>query len=49
MKITTIGLDVAKQIFQLHGADAEGRVVFGPCTKRASPANDWQPWTGLVQ
>ena len=27
MKITTIGLDLAKQIFQVHGVDVEGRVV----------------------
>jgi transposase len=27
MKITTIGLDIAKQVFQIHAADAEGRVV----------------------
>ena len=27
MKVTTIGLDIAKQIFQVHGADAEGRAV----------------------
>lgn len=27
MEITTIGLDIAKNIFQLHGIDAEGRVV----------------------
>ncbi len=27
MKITTIGLDIAKQVFQLHGVDASGEVV----------------------
>jgi transposase len=26
-QITTIGLDLAKQIFQIHGADAEGSSV----------------------
>ncbi len=25
MKVATIGLDIAKHIFQVHGADAEGR------------------------
>jgi transposase len=25
--ITTIGLDIAKSIFQVHGIDAEGNVV----------------------
>jgi transposase len=27
MKIATIGLDLAKNVFQLHAVDAEGRVV----------------------
>src|SRR3954466_4425117 len=27
MQITTVGLDIAKNLFQLHGADAQGRVL----------------------
>lgn len=27
MQITTIGLDIAKNVFQLHGIDAAGRVL----------------------
>ena len=27
MKIATVGLDIAKQVFQVHGADSEGRAV----------------------
>jgi transposase len=27
MRVTKIGLDIAKQIFQVHGADTEGRAV----------------------
>ena len=27
-KVSTIGLDLAKQVFQVHGADATGAVVF---------------------
>jgi transposase len=27
MQITTVGLDVAKQVFQVHGVDAHGQVV----------------------
>lgn len=27
MNLTTIGLDIAKNVFQVHGADAEGRAV----------------------
>jgi transposase len=27
MKIATVGLDLAKNVLQLHGVDADGRVV----------------------
>lgn len=27
MKIATIGLDIAKNVFQVHGVDGEGRAV----------------------
>ncbi len=27
MNATTIGLDIAKNVFQVHGVDAEGEVV----------------------
>ena len=26
--VTTIGLDIAKSVFQVHGIDAAGQVVF---------------------
>jgi transposase len=26
--ITTVGLDIAKSVFQVHGVDAQGNVVF---------------------
>jgi len=29
MQITTIGLDIAKNVFQVHGIDAEEKVVDG--------------------
>ncbi len=32
--ITTIGLDIAKSIFQVHGIDTEGKVVFRRQLKR---------------
>jgi transposase len=32
--ITTIGLDIAKSLFQVHGIDAEGRVVIRRQLKR---------------
>ena len=28
MEITTIGLDLAKNVFQAHGADVTGKMVF---------------------
>jgi transposase len=27
MQVTTVGLDIAKLVFQVHGVDAEGHVV----------------------
>jgi transposase len=27
MTVTTIGIDLAKAVFQIHGADAEGRPI----------------------
>jgi len=32
---TTIGLDIAKNVFQLHGADAAGHVLFRKRITRA--------------
>ena len=35
MEITTIGLDIAKRVFQLHGVDAAGKAVLrGSCSGR---------------
>jgi transposase len=33
-EVTTIGLDLAKSVFQVHGADAQGRAVFRRQLKR---------------
>jgi len=35
MKLTTIGLDLAKNVFQVHGADAQGRAVLRKQLRRA--------------
>lgn len=35
MQITTIGLDLAKYVFQVHGADADGAPVFNRKLRRA--------------
>jgi transposase len=32
--LTTIGLDIAKSVFQVHGIDAEGKVVVRQQLKR---------------
>jgi hypothetical protein len=28
MKITTVGMDLAKQVFQVHGVDAQGKAIW---------------------
>jgi len=35
MKITTIGLDLAKSVFQVHGVDATGQVVVRKSLRRS--------------
>jgi hypothetical protein len=35
-KVSTIGLDLAKNVFQVHGADVAGAVVFRKRLRRAS-------------
>lgn len=35
MQITTIGLDLAKSLFQVHAVDAEGYVVVRKALRRA--------------
>ena len=34
-KVSTIGLDLAKEVFQVHGADAAGAVVFRKRLRRS--------------
>ncbi len=34
-EVTTIGLDLAKRVFQVHGADAQGRPVLRKTLRRA--------------
>ena len=38
MKITTIGIDLAKNVFQIHGVDAHGKVVLKKQIKREEMA-----------
>lgn len=39
MKITTIGIDLAKVVFQIHGVDARGKVAVRKQLKRADMSN----------
>src|SRR6056300_271291 len=36
MNVTTIGIDLAKSVFQLHGVDAQGKVVFRKKLRRSA-------------
>ncbi len=36
MKITTLGIDLAKSVFQLHGVDADGAIVLRKKVRRAA-------------
>jgi transposase len=38
MKITTIGIDLAKEVFQIHGVDAHGKVVLRKQLRRGEMA-----------
>jgi len=38
-QITTVGLDLAKLVFQVHGADADGKPVVRKKLRRSS---DWK-------
>jgi transposase len=35
MQVTTIGLDIAKNVFQVHGVDERGRVVLSSAWRAA--------------
>ena len=34
--ITTVGIDLAKNVFQVHAVDAQGQVVFRKTVRRAA-------------
>ncbi len=36
MNITTLGIDIAKSVFQLHGVDADGTIVFQKKLRRGA-------------
>lgn len=38
MQVTTVGIDLAKNIFHVHGVDHTGRIVFSRPLRRAQMA-----------
>lgn len=42
MQVTTIGLDIAKRVFQIHGIDSEGTIVVRKKLKRSELLNFFQ-------
>jgi hypothetical protein len=47
LEVSTIGLDIAKQVFHAHGADASGRVVFRRRIVRAKLIDFFRPSPGV--
>ena len=39
MKITTIGIDLAKEVFQIHGVNEHGKIVVRKQVKRKDMAS----------
>lgn len=39
MKITTIGVDLAKEVFRIHGVDTHGKAVLRKQLRRGEMAN----------
>jgi transposase len=46
--ITTIGLDIAKSVFQVHGVDAEGNFIFRRQLKRRYMLSFFLPEAAIV-
>ncbi len=47
-EIITIGVDLAKSVFQLHGVDAEGRVVLRRQLRRSQMLEFFQRLPGCL-
>ena len=50
MQVTTIGLDIAKNVFQVHGIDAIGATIAAtvPDPKVFRPGRNFAAWIGIV-
>ncbi len=44
MKIMTIGIDLAKEVFQFHGVDEQGNTVLRKPLKRKDRGNFLRIW-----
>ena len=44
MQITTVGLDIAKRVFQLHGVDAAGKAVLRRKLQRSEVLGFFRPY-----
>ena len=50
MKVTTVGIDLAKSVFQVHGMDERGKAVLRKQLKRAEMLKffaNLPPWLGM--
>jgi transposase len=47
MKVTTLGIDLAKSIFRLHGVDERGKVVLRRQVTRNSYCRWWRSLLGV--
>ena len=45
MKITTVGIDLAKNVMQIHGVDGRGKTVLKRQLKRAQMAAYFGTWS----
>ncbi|SDH89261.1 hypothetical protein SAMN05428952_10913 [Nitrosomonas sp. Nm132] len=43
MKITTIGIDLAKEVFQIHGVDTHGKTVLRKQLRHSEMAKYFSP------
>jgi transposase len=43
MKTTTIGIDLAKEVFQIHGVDEDGKIVLRKQPRQNSALNNRLP------
>lgn len=45
MQVTTVGIDLAKHVFQVHGITKDGEVVFNRAIRRAQLIQSSPSWS----